>query len=284
LFPQTQIGTDPIAIRDFAQAAEELGFSHLLAGEHVLGAPHDEREPQLTGANTDQDAWHEPLVLFGYLAGVTSRIELATGVLILPQRQTALVAKQAAEVDILSGGRLRLGIGLGWNHVEYEALNEDFANRGARAEEQIDVLRKLWSEPLLDYHGTWHRIDRASILPRPGRAIPIWFGARTQSAIRRAVRLGDGFIFSGAGDQAGVLEQLAVVRGLLADEGRDPETFGLEVIVGGGDGPDAWRAELQVYADEGFTHVAVRTTHLGVDPQQRLDALANYMAAIGDLT
>jgi probable F420-dependent oxidoreductase len=282
-FPQTQIGTDPIAIRDFAQAAEELGFTHLLAGEHVLGAPHDGREPKLTGGNTEQDAWHEPLVLFGYLAGVTTRIELATGILILPQRQTALVAKQAAEVDILSGERLRLGIGLGWNHVEYEALNENFANRGERAEEQVDVLRKLWSEPLLDYRGEWHRIDRASILPRPGREIPIWFGGRAPSALKRAARLGDGFSFAG-GTPDELRDQLAVLRGFLAEAGRPPGTFGFEITAGQGDRPDGWREELEGLAAAGFTHVGLRTINRGfTNPQQHIDMLGAYRAVLQDL-
>jgi probable F420-dependent oxidoreductase len=252
--------------------------------DHVLGAVHEGREPKLTRSYTEQSAFHEPFVLFGYLASLTTRIELVTGILILPQRQTALVAKQAAEVDILSGGRLRLGVGLGWNYVEYEALNEDFANRGKRVEEQVDVLRKLWSEPLLDYRGEWHRIDRASILPRPGRPIPIWFGGRAPSALKRAARLGDGFIFGG-GTPAELRDQVALLRGFLAEEGRPAETFGFETVIGQGDRLDGWRDELEGLADAGFSHVALRTVNRGFDnPQQHIDLLSAYRAALQDLT
>ena len=145
VFPQSEIGSDPAVIKDFAQAAESLGYSHLVVYDHVLGAV-PEREPRLTGPYTHETSFHEPFVLFGFLAAHTQRLGLMTGIIILPQRQTALVAKQAAEVDILSGGRLRLGIGTGWNYVEYDALNENFHNRGKRQEEQVDLLRKLWTD------------------------------------------------------------------------------------------------------------------------------------------
>ena len=176
-FPQTEIGEDPIAIRDYAQAAEELGYRHLLIYDHVLGASTVNR-PDWRGPYTSDTLFHEPFVLFGYLAGLTQRIELVTGVIILPQRQTALVAKQAAEIDVLSGGRLRLGVGIGWNEVEYQALGEDFHNRGARMEEQIDVLRALWTQPVVSFAGRWHQIEAAGIKPLPiQRPIPIWIGA-----------------------------------------------------------------------------------------------------------
>jgi probable F420-dependent oxidoreductase len=279
VFPQTEIGNDPVVIRDFAQAAEELGYTHLLAYDHVLGAQHEGRPSKFVGPYTDETPFHEPLVLFGYLAAVTTRIELTTGILILPQRQTALVAKQAAEVDILSGGRLRLGIGLGWNYIEYESLNEEFANRGARAEEQVDLLRRLWAEPLLDYTGTWHRIDRASILPRPDRQIPIWFGGSTAPAFRRAARLGDGFIL--VGNRAVVLERRGRLRGFLEELGRDPQSFGLEAFIDYGAGPDSWRAEIEAYSQAGFSHLSMRTMGAGFTrPQQHIDALATAMAAI----
>ena len=169
VFPQTEIGDDPVAIRDFAQAAEGLGYTHLLVYDHILGAVGEHREPPLTGFYSEKTPFHEVFVLLGYLAGLTSRIELATGVLVLPQRQTALVAKQAAEVDILSGGRLRLGVGVGWNYVEYEALNEDFSNRGRRQEEQVEVMRRLWAEPVVDFTGQVapHRPGRHPAPARP---------------------------------------------------------------------------------------------------------------------
>ena len=176
VFPHLEIGDDPIVVRDWAQAVEDIGYSHILAYDHVIGAVHANREPKLLGPYTQASAFHEPFVLFGYFAAITQRVELATGILILPQRQTVLVAKQAAEIDLLSGGRLRLGVGTGWNYVEYDSLNEDFANRGIRQEEQIELLRALWTQPVIDYKGDYHRIERAGLKPLPARQIPIWFG------------------------------------------------------------------------------------------------------------
>ena len=191
IFPQIEIGSDPAAIRDYAQAAEELGYHYLLAFDHVLGANSASRPGWRGYRHTDM--FHEPFVLFGYLAGVTKNIELTTGVLILPQRQTALVAKQAASLDIVSGGRLRLGIGIGWNPVEYEALGEDFHNRGLRSEEQIEVLRALWTQELVTYDGKWHGITDAGLNPLPvQQPIPIWFGGSSDLVLQRIARLGDG--------------------------------------------------------------------------------------------
>ena len=186
IFPTTEIGTDPVVIRDWAQTAEQLGYDHVVIYDHVLGAEHEGRDPLLTGPYTEADPFHEPFVLLAYLAGFTTKLELVTGILVLPQRQTVLVAKQAAELDLLSGGRLRLGVGTGWNFVEYESLGMTFEDRGQRFDEQIDLLRKLWSQPVLDFDGRYHRIDRAGLLPLPGRKIPIWFGAFTEVALRRA--------------------------------------------------------------------------------------------------
>jgi probable F420-dependent oxidoreductase len=189
VFPHLEIGSDPVVLRDWAQTAEELGYSHLLAYDHVLGAEHADREPKLVGPPyTEESDFHEPLVLFGYFAACTSRVELVTGVIILPQRQTALVAKQAAEVDILSGGRLRLGVGTGWNWVEYDSLGETYATRGPRQEEQVEVLRKLWAEPVIDYTGEWHRVERAGIKPLPGGRFQSGLAGtvRRPSGVRRA--------------------------------------------------------------------------------------------------
>src|SRR5215212_5329483 len=183
VFPTTEIGDDPVAIRDFAQAAEGLGYSYIVAYDHVLGAVHEGRDPKLSGPYTEQHAFHEPFVLFGYLAGVTSTIELETAVIIL-QRQAVLAAKQAAEVDVLSGGRLRLGLGTGWNYVEYEGLDVPWARRGKRFDEQIELMRQLWGEPVVDYAGTFHRVDRAGIAPRPAHQIPIWLGGGSEAALR----------------------------------------------------------------------------------------------------
>ncbi|HEY9325316.1 MAG TPA: LLM class F420-dependent oxidoreductase, partial [Candidatus Limnocylindria bacterium] len=176
VFPQLEIGTDPDAIAKYARTVEDLGYDHLVIFDHVLGADAN-RPGGWTGAYDHRSMFHEPFVLYGYLAAVTSRLRLATAVLVLGQRQTALVAKQAAEVDVLSRGRLTLGVGIGWNAVEYEALGESFTNRGRRIEEQIAVLRALWTQEVVDFKGRWHRIDRAGIDPLPvQRPIPIWMG------------------------------------------------------------------------------------------------------------
>src|SRR3954451_10320303 len=197
VYPQTELRGDPIAARRFGRAAEELGFDHLLAYDHVLGAVHAGRTRELTGPYDELDPFHDPFVLFAYLAGLTERLQFATGVIVLPQRPTALVARQAADLDLLSGGRLRLGVGIGWNHVEYEALGQDFRTRGARQEEQIGLLRRLWTEPVVDFSGRFDRLDRAALVPSPERPIPIWLGASGDKAFDRASRLADGFIFLG---------------------------------------------------------------------------------------
>src|ERR1700736_4552643 len=185
VYPQTELRGDPTAVRQVGKAAEELGFDHLLAYDHVLGAVHENRTLQLTGPYTERDPFHDPFVMFAYLAAITERLRFATGVLVLPQRQTALVARQAADVDLLSGRRLRLGIGIGWNYVEYEALGQDFHTRGARQEEQIVLLRRLFTEPIVHFSGRFDRIDRASLVPKPIRPIPIWLGGSGEKAFDR---------------------------------------------------------------------------------------------------
>lgn len=279
IFPQTEIGSDPSVIRDFAQTAEGLGYSHILAYDHVLGAL-PEREPRLWGPYTHESAFHEPFVLFGYLAAITERVELVTGVIILPQRQTALVAKQAAEVDILSGGRLRLGIGTGWNYVEYDSLNEDFSNRGKRQEEQVEVLRQLWAEPIVDFDGDWHRIDRAGLKPLPGRRIPIWFGGFSDPAFRRAARIGDGFVFgNGSPDARNTVE---TIRGYLQEEGREPGSFGFEAMMNYGDGPENWAAEVERWRETGVDYVSMRTMNAGLEsPRDHIEALERYWREVG---
>src|SRR5579863_8560206 len=199
VYPQNELGGDPTAVPRIGKAVEDLGFDYLLAYDHVLGAVHADRARPLTGPYTERDPFHDPLVTFAYLAAITERIGFATGVLVLPQRQTALVARQAADVDLLSGGRLRLGVGVGWNHVEYEALGQDFGTRGARQEEQIKLLRRLFTEPVVDFSGRFDRVDRAALVPKPTRSIPIWLGGGSEAAFDRAARLADGFIFFGGG-------------------------------------------------------------------------------------
>jgi probable F420-dependent oxidoreductase len=199
VYPQVELGGDTGAVKAFAQAAGDLGYDHIVIYDHVLGAVHAGREPKLTGPYKETDPFHEPLITYAYLAGVTKKLELVTGVIILPQRQTALFAKQAADVDLFSEGRLRLGVGIGWNWVEYGGLemSRHFRRRGRRQEQQIALIRKLWQQPVVEYEDTDHRIDRAGILPRPKRQIPIWLGGFSEAAYDRAARIGDGFLFSG---------------------------------------------------------------------------------------
>ena len=263
-FPQTKIGTDPFAIRDFAQAAEGAGFDYLITYDHVTGAHPDRFTGRDIGFPSPpylyDSQFHEPLTLFAYLAGVTKQIELTTSILILPQRQTALVAKQAAEVDILSGGRLRLGVGVGWNFTEYEALNEDFHTRGARQEEQIVVLRKLWTEDLVTFKGRWHSLDRVGIAPRPARPIPVWIGGGfAERLLNRVARVADGWmpmLMPGHGqDEVNVVRQL---RLQLSQEKRDAASFGLQA----GLAVQPGREEVSInYAKRlqslGFTHLTV---------------------------
>lgn len=257
VFPSTDIGTDIAMIRDFAQTAEELGYSHLLLPDHVLGAVHEGRQPPLSGPYDEETEFHEPLTLFSYLAAITTRIGFATGILILPQRQTALVAKQAAQVALLSGDRLRLGVGVGWNPVEYEALGETWHNRGRRQAEQIAVMRRLWTEPVVDFHGNWHRIDRAGIRPLPRRPVPVWLGGFTDIAHRRAAKLADGFILPGMKmDQVRPL--IDKVHGYLATEGRDPAAFGFEGAVSPHFPPDKWAGHVEAWRELGVSHIVMR--------------------------
>jgi probable F420-dependent oxidoreductase len=263
VFPQTEIGADPGAVRAFAQAAEEIGYEHLLAYDHVLGADVSKR-PDWQGPYTSEHQFHELFVLFGYLAGVAPSFELVAGVLVLPQRQTALVAKQAAEVDLLTGGRLRLGIGLGWNHVEFEALGEDFRNRGRRVEEQVEVLRRLWTEPVVDFEGRWHRIPAAGIKPLPvQRPIPIWIGGSAEAAIQRAARIADGF-FPQRPLEGGWPATMERFRTWAAEAGRDPRSIGVEQRIDVSSGtPDDWRAAADEWRELGATHLSLVTMRGG---------------------
>ena len=289
IFPTPEIGTDPAAIRDWAQAAENLGYNHILLYDHVLGAEHAGREPKFTGPYTEQDPYHEVFVTLGFLAGVTSKIEFTTGVLVLPQRQTALVAKQAAEVDILSGGRLRLGVGTGWNYIEYESLGMNWEDRGKRFDEQVDLLRRFWREPVLDYTGDHHRIDRAGLLPRPRPDLPIWFGGFSDVAMRRATKKGDGFIYGTSPERVQVMFERAVE--LLAAQGRDPASFVHESSIDFSQGEASWQRNLDLWRDLGGTHLSLRAMdtaavyvgekHVGYKgPQDYIDALETFMKAV----
>ena len=225
MFPTRDVGSDPAKIRDWAQAAEELGYAYIEVPDHVFGAAaRDGWIPRYD----EKDPFHETFVTLGFLAAVTKKIRLSSGILIAPQRQTGLIAKQAAEVDLLSGGRLRLGIGNGWNHVEYEALGTDWATRGARQAEQAEVLRRLWSEDLVDYEGRFHKLKGVNIVPPPvQRPIPIWFGGSSEAVVKRAARLGDGWMPIMAPD-AEAEQKLAVLREEIKKNGRDRAKFGLE--------------------------------------------------------
>jgi probable F420-dependent oxidoreductase len=265
VFPQTEIGTDPAVIRDYAQAAEGLGYTHVLAYDHVLGAGTKNR-PDWKGAYGPGDQFHEPLVLFGYMAGIVEKLEFVTGVLVLPQRQTALVAKQAAEVDILSGGRLRLGVGVGWNYVEFEALDEDFHSRGRRVEEQITILRALWTQEIVDFQGHWYRIPEAGINPLPvQRPIPIWIGGNVDATLRRAATIGDGWMPQRRPDDTARAE-VEKLHQYAREAGRDPASIGMEArLTLHREEPDTWRQYLEGWRELGATHISVNTMGMGLE-------------------
>ena len=267
VFPQTEIGEDPAVIRDYAQAVEAMGYTHILAFDSVVGANPD-RPGGWTSQYTYRHAFHEPFVLFGFCAGVTRSIELVTGIVILPQRQATLVAKQAAAVDVLSGGRLRLGIGVGWNPVEFEALGESFTNRGKRVEEQLEVMRRLWTRELVTYEGRWHRVPDAGINPLPiQRPIPIWMGGESEVVLRRAARLADGWITLQTFRPGPAAQQtIDRLHGFVREAGRDPTAFGIEGRVALAQVPPAEHAkELATWrAMRGVTHLCVNTMGLGL--------------------
>jgi probable F420-dependent oxidoreductase len=278
VFPQTEFGSDRSAIKDYAQTAEELGYDYLLVYDHVLGA-HPDREPKLTGPYTNEHPFHEPMVFFGYVAAITARMELVTGILILPQRQTVLAAKQTAEVDVLSGGRLRLGIGIGWNYVEYDALREDFRTRGRRVEEQIEVMRKLWTEPLVTYRSENHVIENAGISPMPvQQPIPIWFGGWVDTVFKRAARIGDGWMPAGRAPDDAAKANIDRIHGYLEEAGRDPSSFGIDpwISIGGLD-QDEWHRRVGAWRELGASHCAVDTMRAGFQsPQEHIQAIRDF--------
>ena len=281
IFPQTEIGSDPVAVRDFAQAAEGLGYEHLLVFDHVLGADTSVRQGW-DRPYSSADMFHEPFVLFGYLAGLTEKIEMVTGVLILGQRQTSLVAKQAAEVDVLTGGRLRLGIGVGWNTVEYEGLSESFTNRGRRSEEQIELMRQLWTNEVVDFHGRYHNVTHAGINPLPvQQPIPVWFGGGAPQVVKRIGRMGDGWFpqFEPNSDGA---ERIAEMRGYATEAGRDPSAIGIEGRIGiATDDQANWQKLAESWAEVGATHLSVNTMRAGLQgPDQHIDAIRRFKETV----
>jgi probable F420-dependent oxidoreductase len=281
VYPQTEFGDDPIAIKDYAQTVEGLGFSHILAYDHVLGANPD-RPGGLNGPYTHESAFLEPFTLFSFMAGVTQRVGFTTGIIILPQRQTVLVAKQAACLDVLSGGRLRLGVGLGWNEVEYTALNEDFQNRGRRIEEQVELLRRLWTEPLVNFNGRWHTIPDAGLKPLPiQRPIPIWFGGHADPVLKRVARIGDGWMpntHTAAGAQ-GLLDSLD--RHLEA-AGRSRSTIGIEARLRVEDRkPETWQQLKTDWQAAGATHLSFNTMGCGFQtPDEHIQVISEFARAM----
>jgi probable F420-dependent oxidoreductase len=281
-FPQSEIGTNPEVIRDYARAAEDLGYEHLLAYDHVLGADPSNREGWR--GYTHETMFHEPLTLFSYLAAITQRLEFVSGVIVLPQRQTALVAKQAAEVDVLSGGRLRLGVGIGWNAVEYEALGEEFGTRGARIEEQIELMRLLWTREVVSYEGKYHRIDEAGINPLSvQRPIPVWMGARAEVGLRRTARVADGWFPLGPPNER-MSESVERLREYVEEAGREPESVGIEARLDVGRVPqEEWKEQTEAWRSLGATHISVNTMNAGLNsPQEHVETIGRYKEALGE--
>lgn len=293
VFPHVEMGTDRAVLRDWVQTAEGLGFSHVLLNDHVIGAVHEGRDPPLTGPYNESDIFHEPLTLAAFYSGITTKIGFVTGVLVLPQRQTVLVAKQTTQIAVLSGNRFRLGIGVGWNYVEYEALGQDFHTRGKRQEEQVEVLRALWTTPILDYTGQWHRVTRGGIQPRPQFTIPIWFGGFGKPAFERAARIGDGFLFTrlleshdGGRVRSEPIQNLidrgALLRRLVEQNGRPRESFQLEGRMNYVDGPEIWESEIDRFRQEGFERIAMQPLSAGIaSPQEHIRALEVFARHAG---
>ncbi len=276
-FPQTEIGSDPDLIVRFGRAAEESGFSFLMPYDHVLGADLSSR-PDWRGPYNSETPFHEVFVLFGFLAAHTN-LELVTGVLILPQRQAVLVAKQAAEIDVLTRGKFRLGVGIGWNEVEYQALGMNFRNRARRYEEQVEVMRLLWTHDVVTFKGRYHEIDAAGILPRPvQQPIPIWMGGgATPVVLDRIGRLADGWI-ANAGLSVDLDERVAAIRAAAERAGRDPDAIGIQgaaVLLRGdnGDDVDGFRRQVDAARERDLTHLTVLTMNQGRSPEQHIDAV-----------
>ena len=280
VFPTTEIGNDPVAIRDWTQGAEDMGYEYVLFSDHIVGG-NPVTYPKARG-NTAATPYHEPFVTMGYLAAVTSRIKLTTGVLVLPQRQTALAAKQAAEVDLLSGGRLILGVGVGNSEIEYEALRESLHDRGRRLDEQIEVLRLLWTQPTVTFHGKYHDLSDVAINPRPlQRPIPIWVGGRADAVLERAGRVADGWVPSSGTDLAPMIEKIAraaeaagrsIDDVFIAPRIRNP----LE------SGPEEWLAMAEAWREQGAGCVFLNTRDQGLKSvQEHLDLGERFRDAMG---
>ncbi len=283
VIPHHEIGTDPGAIRAFAQGAEELGAGHLMVYDHVLGAKRD-RPGGFKGPYDSDTAFHEPFVLYGFLAAVTQRVELVTSVMVLPQRQAALAAKQAAEVAMLSGDRFRLGVGIGWNKVEYDALGAPFDRKGARLEEQVVFMKRLWTEDAFSFDGEFHTMELASILPRPAKSIPVSFGGSAPAALERCARLGDGWIPLGSPNEKSAA-CIETIRSHRAAAGRSMDGFTIhaQAQYAGGDA-ERWRGHAEKWAALGCTHLSIATHNAGdTDVDGHLRRVAEYRDAVTGL-
>ena len=250
-YPAATVGADPSEMREFAQAAEGLGYAHLTVFEHIVGV-----RPQ-PGEREHHAEYHELLTMLSFLAGATSTIGLLTAVLVLPMRQAVVVAKQAAEVDFVSGGRLRLGIGVGRSPREYEATGADYHNRGRRIEEQLSLMRKLWTEEWVTFHGEWHQANDIGLtIPPVQRPIPVWMGGGSDRALERMGRMSDGWLSTKLEPTAG---GMAKIRASAAAAGRDPTSVALEGRLEiQGTTPDAWAAGVEAWAEVGATHLTIR--------------------------
>jgi probable F420-dependent oxidoreductase len=279
--PEQLIGFDPVVLREYAQTAEEAGFDYVTCVDHVLGTTHDRRDPPFPpgGIYTELSLFHEPLTLFSYLAAATSRIEMVTAVLVLPQRQTALVAKQAAEIALLSGHRLVLGVGSGWNHVEYESLGTDYRTRGRRLEEQVVLLRRLWAEPLLDVETPFHRIDRASINPRLDRPVPIWFGGFSDVQQDRCARIGDGMIWTLNTSLS--RKGIDTIRQRADESGRDPDSIGFQATITPREGQSLQDA-LHSWRSAGGTHATLSIAGTGMQGAELVGEIPRLRQEAGD--
>jgi probable F420-dependent oxidoreductase len=279
VFPQTEAGTDIGAVTDYIQNVESLGFDHVLAFDHVLGANASSR-PGWSGAYQHTDSFYEPMTFYSYVAAITSRLELATGVIILPQRQTALFAKQSATLDLISGGRLRLGIGTGWNQVEYEALGENFHNRGKRSEEQIDLLRKLWSQELVTFEGKFHTVTDAGLNPLPpGRSIPIWFGGMADPVLERVAKIGDGWLPLGSPNDK-LKISFDTLKKYLDQNSKSMSDIGVEAMISlkNSDSDTDIRKDLSSWAEMGTTHISINTMNCGLKfPGEHIKAISNFI-------
>ncbi len=289
IFPQTEIGADPGAVREFVQATEDLGYDHMFIADHVLGADPQFHPEVARTPYTHRSVVHEPFTLLAYISAFTERLKFSTGILILPQRQTALVAKQAAEVDVLSGGRLRLGIGIGWNAMEYEALGQDFHTRGRRSEEQIAVMRALWTQEVVNFEGRWHKITHAGINPLPvQQPIPVWIGIGRgvnndppEQVLRRVARISDGWFPMISPDEAGQ-QVIARVHDYAREAGRDPSSIGMEFRVRiAGRPTEDWVTEAKAWEDLGATHLTVETRRGGLSStDEHIEAIRQFKEAL----